>query len=88
MSWKPKTTPYGGRHLVLDNIRDEVLQLFESSLRPILIGPVSLHFKCSLAEAERILEELREEGAIRLLTESELRSFGLRHGYVRVKKSV
>lgn len=53
--------------------------------RPLLIGTVSMELRSvSLREAEMLLEMLREDGLIRLLTKEECRSFGVQHGYWRV----
>jgi len=55
----------------------------DSELRPIvLIGAVAHHLKCGLVEAEKILERLQKEGAVREATAEEKAKVGATFGYV------
>jgi hypothetical protein len=58
----------------------QTLALFAGD-RHVLIGQVALLLRCSLAEAESILETLRSEGLVRLLTVPEANLQGITHGY-------
>lgn len=58
----------------------QALSLFTGG-RHVLIGQVALLLRCSLAEAESLLETLRSEGLVRLLTVPEARLQGITHGY-------
>lgn len=63
--------------------REEILKLFNSSHYRafVLIGEVAILAKCSLNDAETYLNELVEDGLIRLMTPQEAKGFGVRHGY-------
>lgn len=70
-----------------ETIRTDVFaNFFKEKERPVLIGPVSMHLKCSLSEAEEVLERIREEGFIRLLTKAERFERNLHHAYVLEKR--
>lgn len=79
-----KGNPYGERRTNTKEVREDILRIFFDRDKVVLVGPVSMHLKCSLAEAEAVLETMREEGLIRLLTQRELRDLALVHGYRRV----
>lgn len=79
-----KGNPYGERRTNTKEVREDLLRTFFDRDKAVLVGPVSMYLKCSLAEAEAVLETMREDGLIRLLTQRELRDLGLTHGYHRV----
>lgn len=62
-------------------MRDKILPLFHRE-NYVLIGRVSGVLRCSLAEAERLLEELSHEKVIRVMTPREAAEFGIQFGYV------
>lgn len=69
--------------LRLEPMKAKVLALFRDD-RPLLIGVVCMSLKIpSLRESELLLEMMRDEGLIRLVSKEESRYFGISHGYLR-----
>lgn len=58
------------RKVRLEDVRSRILALFKPGT-PVLIGDVSMHLKCSLYDAETLLEDLVYENEVRLLTDAE-----------------
>jgi len=77
---------YRGLSLELEEARRRALEYLARHLeRPVLIGQVSLWISSlsyGLNETEALLEDLVEEGVLRLATPQELKGAGVRHAYV------
>lgn len=72
---------YGKKTLVLAEVRDKILALFQNH-QHVLIGKVSTELRCSLAEAEHLMNELVFEKVIREMTSKEVNDIGVTFGYV------
>lgn len=70
------------RRYPLNDVREVILDMFKQG-RPLLIGDVSMKLRCSLREAEILLEDLVRENEVRLLSESEAKDHGVAWAYVR-----
>lgn len=72
-----RPTPEAVRELTLGYIRKV------NTYKPVLIGGLCLHLGwwATLADAERILDQLVEEGVLRRLTAIECDNQGINHGY-------
>lgn len=71
-----KPTPEERRLRALDIVR--------GSSRPTLIGNLALAMNCSLAEAEKLLLDLVDVGAIRHATAAERDRYDIREGFLPV----
>lgn len=67
-----------------EEFRLKVLGLVRGSGKPVLVGPVALELDCSLAQAERALLALTDEGLLRHVNASEQYHYDIRDGFVAV----
>lgn len=69
-----------------DRAKEQVLELFQKTMRPVLVGRACLHLGplWTIAETEWLFCELESEGVIRVISPEERARFGVEFGYLLI----
>lgn len=70
------------RSLSKSEAKQRILQMFERTNRPVLIGQASLELKWPLSWVEPLFDDLAFERKIRLCTAQELVLYDIVHGFL------